>query len=205
MLSEISILDIIDAAEPTDVAGLLSTGDVTDLTVGSSIEAGYGVGCVSARSIVADVTSNINVDQADIEKARLGSVTVDQDLMVNGMIDGVSLYLTGDMNVSGCATFNGYTSFNGAMATTLQVTCMLDAQDMRIQNRLSVEAYGDIRYNRNYEDRSMIDDIIQVRNDVDSLMGNPNNDIYNHPAVVGLQCEIAQLNSTVAALRQMLP
>lgn len=192
MLSEISILDIIDAAEPTDVTGLLSTGDVTNLTVGCGMEAGYDAGSVS---VLSDITSNINVDQADIEKARLGSVTVDQDLMVNGMIDGVSLYLTGDMNVSGCATFNGYTSFNDAMATTFQVTCMLDAQDMRIQNRLNVEAYGDIRYNRNYEDRSMIDDLIQARADAD----------YSRFELDSMRTRVTELEMRIDAMRHLLP
>ena len=213
MISEISILDVIDAAEPTNVAGLISDALVghTLVTPGIHSEADQtitlGDGKIQMRSVYADMTTNIDVDEGDIRELKTRTINVDEDLDVHGSANLASAYITGDVHINGYVNMTCMTSMNSANVNYLTINTQMDVcGSMRVQSQLMIEAYGDLRYNRNYQDRSMIDDMIQVRNDVDFLMSNASaSDLYNHPAVITMQNQIAELNSTVAALRQMLP
>lgn len=215
MISEISILDVIDAAEPTDVAGLISDASVGHILVtpgvyvsevdhSVAIQPGEGI---SMRSIYEDMTTNIDVDEGDIRELKTRTINVDEDLDVHGSANLASAYITGDVHINGYVNMTCMTSMNSANVNYLTINSQMDVcGNMRVQSQLMIEAYGDLRYNRDYQDRSMIDDIIQVRNDVDFLMTNSSaSDLYNHPAVITMQNQIAELNSTVLALRQMLP
>lgn len=214
MISELSILDVIDvadAAEKTDVAGLVPPSSISSMSPGvyisevdhSAIIAGDGI---AVRSVYDDITTNINVDEAQVRRLKADTAEFNEDVSINGSANLASAYITGDLDVYGCVSINGPTTISTADVNYLSVRSQLELTcHTRVESCMLVTSAGDLRYTDNYMDRSMVQDMIDVRNDVNYLLGQTGNDLYSHPVITGLQCQIAELNNTVAALRQMLP
>ncbi len=66
--------------------------------------------CITIRFIYIDITTNINVDEADIRKLKANSAEFNEDIDVHGSANWTSAYLTGDLDVY--VNINGPTTIN---------------------------------------------------------------------------------------------